>query len=206
MGRLDVATLGGNLGPPPQRLEYEAEENKLNKRVQSLNQSARGPMIPFFRETERDPYPHRPYFVAPPLRTGTDGCVFTHAEREDLVWSIIEREPAGDMPSDEVGVTVSFFLSFFLSLPHPSDRCVEIDDLIDLYGRCATNMRGENGRGRTTAPSFRRSAGRGSTSTSCARQICVSSTSLCTTHVRSRSCNRAGAFHETARETLYGGR
>ena len=77
---------------PKDRFEYEAEAIGMIKRVCSLNPTVRGPRIPFFQETEEDFYPYRPYFEAPSIPTGTRDCVFTHSEREDLLWSIIRRD------------------------------------------------------------------------------------------------------------------
>ena len=44
----------------------------------------------FFSEDDDDPYPWRPYFESPLLDTEADKCVFSHQERETLIWRIIE--------------------------------------------------------------------------------------------------------------------
>jgi hypothetical protein len=84
---------------PNDRLEFEADRTKLKKRVQSQNPNIRGPHVQFFTEKpdEGSFYPYQPYFEPPVLGTGTTGCIFSHAEREDLIWSIIEG--SGDLGS-----------------------------------------------------------------------------------------------------------
>ena len=62
---------------PNDRMELEAENLKIMKRVSSRNQDIRGPRTEFFCATEEEPYPYTPYFEEPNMGTGTADCIFT---------------------------------------------------------------------------------------------------------------------------------
>ena len=72
---------------PIDRFEYEAQVQRMKKRLESYpsNNETRGPRVDFRMETEDEPYPYHPYYAPPVLDTSTGGCVFTHEEREDLI-------------------------------------------------------------------------------------------------------------------------